>query len=332
MVLRLNMADSSFEKSFSEYASKSRESGADVRPDVAAIIDKVRGEGFGALAELTEKYDGHSISKETARVSLESCREGFESLDKDLQGALRHSADRIRAFHERQIPDDFREVDSVGIEAGWRWTPVDAAGLYAPGGRAAYPSSVLMNAIPAKVAGVERLVLVTPTPGGTVNQTVLAAAFVAGVDEVWVVGGAQAIAALAFGADPIEPVDVIVGPGNAFVAEAKRQVFGHVGVDSVAGPSEVVVIADADNDPDWIAADLLSQAEHDPSSQAVLFTPDDELADAVAAAATKQLEDHPRRDITTAAWQNNSAIVVTHDLKAAASLSNRLAPEHLEIA
>ncbi|MEM1397381.1 MAG: histidinol dehydrogenase, partial [Pseudomonadota bacterium] len=321
MVLRLNMADSSFEKSFSEYASKSRESGADVRPDVAAIIDKVRSEGFGALAELTEKYDGHSISKETARVSLESCREAFKSLDKDLQGALRHSADRIRVFHERQIPDDFREVDSVGIEAGWRWTPVDAAGLYAPGGRAAYPSSVLMNAIPAKVAGVGRLVLVTPTPGGTVNQTVLAAAYVAGVDEVWLVGGAQAIAALAFGADPIEPVDVIVGPGNAFVAEAKRQVFGHVGVDSVAGPSEVVVIADADNDPDWIAADLLSQAEHDPSSQAVLFTPDKELADAVAAAATKQLEDHPRRDITTAAWQNNSAIVVTHDLRAAASLS-----------
>ncbi|MBI1393606.1 MAG: histidinol dehydrogenase [Alphaproteobacteria bacterium] len=332
MVLRLDASDPGFAPAFDEFVARGRDGDGNVRDAVAGIIARVRAEGFAAVAGLTARFDGHGVDETTARVSADDLDRASHALDPELLAALRLAADRIRAFHEKQRPDDYRETDAAGLTLGWRWTPVDAAGLYAPGGRAAYPSSVLMNAIPAKAAGVERLVMCAPTPGGVDNPVVLAAAALAGVDEVWRIGGAQAIAAMAFGAGPIRPVDVVVGPGNAYVAEAKRQVFGDVGLDAVAGPSEIAVIADAANDPRWIAADLLSQAEHDPTSQAVLLTDDSGFADAVASAAAAQLADHPRKDIAETAWRENSAIIVVGSIRDAAALVDRLAPEHLELA
>jgi histidinol dehydrogenase len=242
------------------------------------------------------------------------------------------AAERIRSYHAEQLPQDRDYTDAQGVRLGARWSAVDAAGVYVPGGRAAYPSSVLMNAIPAKAAGVERLVMVTPTPKGDINQTVLAAAHIAGVDEIWRIGGAQAIAALAYGTEKIAAVDVITGPGNAWVAEAKRQLYGVVGIDMVAGPSEIVVVADGANNPDWIAADLLSQAEHDPTSQSILFTDDAAFADAVAAVVDAQLAQLSTKTVATASWQNYGAIIVAENLEAAMPLVNRLAGEHLELA
>ncbi len=332
MALRLRFDQPDFDEAFRRFAAAHRDDAADVRDAVANIIADVRARGFEAIAGYTSRFDGHDISEGDARVDADARAKALRDIDHNVREALELAAARIRAFHDIQRPTDHRFTDEDGLTLGWRWTPVDAAGLYAPGGRAAYPSSVLMNAIPAKAAGVARLAMCVPTPGGEDNPVVLAAAEIAGVDDVWRIGGAQAIAALAFGAGPMAPVDVIVGPGNAYVAEAKRQVFGRVGVDSVAGPSEIVVIADGANDPDCIAADLLSQAEHDPSSQSVLFTDDAAFADAVSAAIDAQLATHPRAEIAGAAWRDNSAIIVTATLEDAAELVNALAPEHLELA
>ena len=269
----LNASAPDFADRFDRVVNARRESADDVSRDVAEIIAKVRAHGDRALSDLTIRLDGHTLSSEEDwRIPSWKCEQAYQDLDAGLRDALTLAADRIRAYHEAQKPNPRDYTDDVGMRLGHRWTPVDAAGIYVPGGRAAYPSSLLMNAIPARVAGVERLVAVTPTPKGEANPLVLAAAHIAGLDEIWRVGGAQAIAALAYGTDRIAPVDVVTGPGNAWVAEAKRQVFGTVGIDMIAGPSEILVIADDQNDPAWIAADLLSQAEHDPSSQSILIT------------------------------------------------------------
>ena len=282
----LNAAAPDFADRFDRVVNARRESADDVSRDVAEIIAKVRAHGDRALSDLTIRLDGHTLSSEEDwRIPAWKCEQAYQDLDAELRDALNLAADRIRAYHEAQKPNPRDYTDDVGMRLGHRWTPVDAAGIYVPGGRAAYPSSLLMNAIPARVAGVERLVAVTPTPKGEANPLVLAAAHIAGLDEIWRVGGAQAIAALAYGTDRIAAVDVVTGPGNAWVAEAKRQVFGTVGIDMIAGPSEILVIADDQNDPAWIAADLLSQAEHDPSSQSILIT---DSADFAA-----QVEDPP---------------------------------------
>ncbi len=332
MVLRLDNASSDFVTAFDAFIAKDRDDGADVSTVVCDVIANVRELGITAVNEFTAKFDGFSLTDENLRVAPDEIDRAEAACDADDLKALDFAARRIRAYHERQLPADERYTDDQGVMLGWRWTSVDAAGLYAPGGRAAYPSSVLMNAIPAKVAGVARLAMVTPAPKGEMNPLVLAAAKRAGIDEIYRIGGAQAIAALAYGAGPIAPVDVIVGPGNAYVAEAKRQVFGTVGIDSVAGPSEILVVADGKNDPKWIAADLLSQAEHDPSSQSVLITNDAAFADKVAEAVREQLGASPRREIAEAAWNDNSAIIIVASLDDASALVDKIAPEHLELA
>ena len=268
---RLDNRTADFAARFDALVNDRRDTDADVARDVAAIIARVRTEGDAAVAELTERFDGHKLDW---RITLDEAKDAYVALDPDLRGALELAARRIKAYHLKQRPEDRDEIDDVGVRLGARWGAVEAAGVYVPGGRAAYPSSVLMNIIPAKVAGVERIVMVTPTPRGEINPAVLAAAFIAGVDEIWRIGGAQAVAALAYGTQSISPVDVVTGPGNAWVAEAKRQVYGRVGIDMVAGPSEIVVVSDGRSNPVWIAADLLSQAEHDPTNQSILFTDD----------------------------------------------------------
>ena len=330
--LRLNTSGPGFDAAFAALVDARREADDDVRDAVAAIIAEVRARGDGALAELTRRFDGHDPEATGWRIGREEMAAALGGLDPHLRAALELAADRIRTYHEAQRPEDSERVDDAGVRLGARWRPVDAAGLYVPGGRAAYPSSVLMNAIPAKVAGVGRIAMVTPTPGGVANPTVLAAAAIAGVDEVWRVGGAQAIAALAYGSSSIAAVDVVVGPGNAWVAEAKRQLYGVVGIDMVAGPSEIVVVADADNDPAWIAADLLSQAEHDPTSQSILFTDSAALADAVAAEAERQIAELATGAVAGASWAANGAIIIVSDLEEVPPLVDRLAPEHLELA
>ncbi len=332
MARRLNTTDASFDRDFAAFLALDRDDGVDVAGSVAAIVATVRADGFSSVRDYTKTFDNFDVDEAGVRVGADEVDRMRAACDPDDIAALEFAAERIRAYHEKQTPQDMRYKDETGVTLGWRWTAVDAAGLYAPGGRAAYPSSVLMNAIPAQVAGVKRLVMTTPTPNGEVNPLVFAAARIAGVDEIYRIGGAQAIAALAYGAGPIAPVDVIVGPGNAYVAEAKRQVFGRVGIDSVAGPSEILVVADGDNDPAWIAADLLSQAEHDPSSQSVLITDDAAFADAVSAAVDAQIKTSPRADIAGAAWRDNSAIIVVRDLDEAAPLVDAVAPEHLELA
>nr|WP_232479932.1 histidinol dehydrogenase [Sphingomonas sp. TX0522] len=309
-----------------------REAAADVARDVATIIRAVRDDGEAAIRAFTQKLDRHDLAETGWRIEPATCAAAYEALDPQLRDALDLAATRIRAYHERQKPTDTDYVDEAGVRLGARWRGVDAAGIYVPGGRAAYPSSLLMNAIPAKVAGVERLVMVTPTPDGEINPLVLAAAHLAGVDEVWRIGGAQAIAALAYGAGRIAPVDVVTGPGNAWVAEAKRQVYGVVGIDMVAGPSEIVVVADAKNDPQWTAADLLSQAEHDTTTQSILFTDDADYAQAVARAVDEELAILPTAAVARAAWDANGAIIVVDSLEAACPLVDRLAPEHLQLA
>jgi histidinol dehydrogenase len=320
-----------FEPRFAALLALKREEAADVDDAVAAIIAEVRARGDAALIELTARYDGLALTPETlaftpAEIEAECARVPPEDRD-----ALELAAARIRDYHLRQMPQDARWTDATGAELGWRWTPVAAAGLYVPGGLASYPSSVLMNAIPAQVAGVERLVIACPTPQGAVNPLVLYAARLAGVETVYRMGGAQAIAALAWGTGTIAPVDKITGPGNAWVAAAKRRVFGRVGIDMIAGPSEILVIADAENDPDWIALDLLSQAEHDESAQAILITPDPAFGRAVADAVAARLETLARRAIAGASWERNGAVIVVRDLAEAAALADRIAPEHLEL-
>jgi histidinol dehydrogenase len=328
-MIRLSSTDADFDAAFTTLVEGRRDSDEDISRDVAFILSRVRAEGDTAVAELTQKFDRHSLPW---RIDLADCHAALAGLDADLRAALELAAARIRTFHKGQRPVDRDMTDAEGVRLGARWNAVDAAGLYVPGGRAAYPSSVLMNAIPAKVAGVERLVIVTPTPKGEANPLVLAAAALAGVDEVWRIGGAQAVGALAFGTETIRPVDVIVGPGNAWVAEAKRQLYGRVGIDMVAGPSEILVVADAANDPDWIAADLLSQAEHDPTSQSILITDDAAFADAVAAAVKRTLTTLATEKVARASWETYGAIITVENFDQAPALIDRLAPEHLELA
>ena len=329
---RLSTRDPGFAEAFARLVDDRRESDDDVARDVAAILKRVKTEGDAAIADLTERFDGHVLADGDWRITPEACRAAFESLDPDLRAALELAAARIRSYHEAQRPQNRDHIDATGMRLGARWTAVDGAGLYVPGGRAAYPSSLLMNAIPAKVAGVGRLVVVTPTPGGKANPLVLAAAHLAGVDEVWRVGGAQAVAALAYGTQRIKPVDVITGPGNAWVAEAKRQLFGVVGIDMVAGPSEILVIADSANDPRWIAADLLSQAEHDPAAQSILITDDAAFADSVIAMVADELTRLPTRTVAAESWERFGTVIVVDTLDEAAALANALAAEHVEIA
>jgi histidinol dehydrogenase len=291
----------------------------------------VRARGDAALIDLTARFDRMEVSAEGLAFSDTEIEAEIAKVSPEDRAALELAAERIRAYHARQLPEDQSWTDESGATLGWRWTPVSAAGLYVPGGQASYPSSVLMNAIPAKVAGVGRLVVTCPTPGGVVNPLVLLAARIAGVDTVYRVGGAQAVAALAYGTATIAPVDKITGPGNAYVAAAKRRVFGRVGIDMIAGPSEILVIADADNDPDWVALDLLSQAEHDESAQSILITTDAGFGQAVAAAVETRLETLERRVIAGASWRENGAVIMVRDLAEAAALANRIAPEHLEL-
>ena len=330
-MLRLDSSGPGFAEAFAALVANRRESDADVARDVAAILADVRVRGDAAVADYTGRFDGHDLGTDW-RVTPEACRSAHDALDPTLREALHLAAARIRTYHQAQIPADSDITDSAGVRLGARWLPVDAAGLYVPGGRAAYPSSLLMNAIPARVAGVARLVVVTPAPGGVVNRLVLAAAHLCGVDEVWRVGGAQAIAALAYGTQTIAPVDVITGPGNAWVAEAKRRLYGVVGIDMVAGPSEILVIADRTNDPRWIAADLLSQAEHDPAAQAILITDDTGFADAVASAVESELASLPTAAVARASWDAHGTIIVVPNLADAAPLANALAAEHVALA
>ena len=331
-MLRLSSSDPDFAEAFARVVSDRRESAVDVADDVAGIIKAVRARGDEALAEYTAKFDGHDLGVTGWQVDAEACKAAFDALTPELRSALELAASRIRAYHEAQLPEDRDYTDDAGVRLGATWSPVDAAGLYVPGGRAAYPSSLLMNAIPAKVAGVERLVVVTPTPKGDVNPLVLAAAHLAGVDEVWRVGGAHAVAALAYGTDRIAPVDVVTGPGNAWAAEAKRQLYGVVGIDMVAGPSEILVIADARNDARRIAADLLSQAEHDPTSQSILITDDTSFAQAVADAVEVELSALATQETARTSWTDNGVIINVASFDEAPALANALAAEHVEIA
>ena len=331
--LRAHINDEDFAGRFAALQAMKREQSVDVNEAVAAIIDDVRQRGDDALIALTEKYDRQTLNAETLRIGDDEIDAAMQACAPEIKAALELAAQRISDFHLRQKPEDARFTDAAGVEMGHRWTPVDAAGLYVPGGLANYPSSVLMNAIPARVAGVGRVVMVVPTPDGQINPLVLVAAKLAGVDEIYRIGGAQAIAALAYGTKSIEPVNVIVGPGNAYVAAAKKQVFGQVGIDMIAGPSEILVVADQENDPAWMAADLLSQAEHDEVAQSILICDDEAYADAVAAAVESALKTLPRQDIARASWENFGAILVVDDLHAQApELVNQLAPEHLELA
>ncbi len=330
---RLSTRDPGFDKAFRRLVADRRESEGSVARDVAVILSDVRNRGDAAVAELTARFDGYGLGSDGDwQISLDACREAFDNLKPDLRAALELAAQRIRTFHEAQRPADRDETDHAGVRMGAVWRSVDAAGLYVPGGRAAYPSSLLMNAIPAKVAGVERLVVVTPTPKGVVNPLVLAAAHLAGVDEVWRIGGAQAVGALAYGTQRIKPVDVIVGPGNAWVAEAKRQLYGVVGIDMVAGPSEILLIADAKNDPEWTAADLLSQAEHDPAAQSILITDDPVFADTVADRIGVELAMLPTARVAAESWNTHGTIIEVVSLDEAPALANALAAEHVQIA
>ncbi len=327
----LNTRDADFEARFTALLGQKREDSPDVDATVAAIIADVRARGDRAVLELTAKFDRLELTAAGMAFSEAEIDAEIAKVAPEDRAALELAAERIRDYHARQVPEDALWVEPTGATLGWRWTPVSAAGLYVPGGLASYPSSVLMNAIPAKVAGVQRLVITCPTPDGVVNPLVLLAARLAGVDTVYRIGGAQAVAALAYGTETITPVDKITGPGNAFVAAAKRRVFGKVGIDMIAGPLEILVIADGDNDPDWIALDLLSQAEHDESAQSILVTPDAGFAARVVAAVEARLETLARRVIAGASWRDFGAVIITRDLAEAAALSNRVAPEHLEL-
>ena len=331
MPVVLNTADAGFEAAFAALLGQKREVAEDVDAAVAAIIADVRARGDQAVIDLTARFDRLPLTRDALAFSVAEIAAEIARVSPEDRAALELAATRIRAYHVRQRPQDESWTDSAGATLGWRWTSVSTAGLYVPGGTASYPSSVLMNAIPARVAGVDRLVIACPTPDGKVNPLVLLAAQIAGADVIYRIGGAQAIAALAYGTESIAAVDKITGPGNAYVAAAKRRVFGRVGIDMIAGPSEILVIADEDNDPDWIALDLLSQAEHDESAQSILITTSAAFGKAVAEAVAKRLETLDRRAIAGASWDAHGAIIVTRDLAEAAALSNRVAPEHLEL-
>jgi len=331
MPVFFNFSEPDFETRFAGLLGAKREDSPDVDATVAGIIADVRARGDAALIELTARFDRLQLAPDTLAFTKEEVDAECAKVAPEDRAALELAAERIETYHRRQMPEDASWTDPTGAQLGWRWTPVSAAGLYVPGGIASYPSSVLMNAIPAKVAGVERLAIVVPTPDGKTNPLVLLAARLAGVDEIYRIGGAQAIAALAYGTETIAPVDKITGPGNAFVAAAKRRVFGKVGIDMIAGPSEILVIADGQNNPDWIALDLMSQAEHDESAQSILITTDAAFGLSVADAVAKRLETLERRDIAGASWRDFGAVITVPDLATAAALSNRIAPEHLEL-
>ena len=331
MPIFLNSSDSDFAAAFEGLLHMKRESDADVDAVVADILADVRDRGDAAVIELTAKFDQLDLTADTLAFTREEIDAAIETVPSAERDALELAADRIRAYHERQVPEDAWWTDDSGAQLGWRWTPVEAAGLYVPGGLASYPSSVLMNAIPASVAGVENLVICAPTPRGEVNPLVLLAARLSGVETVYRIGGAQAVGAMAYGTQTIAKVDKITGPGNAFVAATKRRVYGTVGIDMIAGPSEILVIADKDNNPDWIAMDLLSQAEHDESAQSILITDDAAFGEAVVASVEAALETLERRDIARASWRDFGAVVLVKDLDEAAALSDRIAPEHLEL-
>ena len=332
MAQRLDAGAPDFAGAFEALLNAKRETEEDVAASVRAIIADVRRRGDAALIDLTAKFDRVTLTAQTLRLGAQEIDEAQRQCSAQALNALDVAARRIETYHRRQLPEDDRFTDETGASLGWRWTALDSVGLYVPGGTASYPSSVLMNAVPARVAGVARIVMVTPASGGAINPLTLAAARRAGVSEIYRIGGAQAVAALAFGTATIAPVDKIVGPGNAYVAAAKREVFGRVGIDSVAGPSEILVIADGANNPDWIAADLLSQAEHDASSQSILITDDAGFAARVEDAVMRALALLPRKEIAQASWHDYGAVIVVKDLADAAALSDRLAPEHLEIA
>ena len=332
MPLFLSTSEPGFARAFDAFLASKREVSEDVDAAVRAIIAQVRQEGDRALLELTQRFDRLDLAKIGIRIGAAEIDAAVAACDREALAALETARERIDSHHRRQLPRDDRYTDALGAELGARWTAVESVGLYVPGGLASYPSSVLMNAVPARVAGVPRIAIAVPTPGGEINPLVLAAARLAGVEEIYRVGGAQAIAALAYGTPTIAPVAKIVGPGNAYVAAAKRQVFGSVGIDSIAGPSEVLVIADKDNDPDWIAADLLAQAEHDTAAQAILMTDDAPLAQAVAAAVERQLAQLPRGNIAGESWRTFGAVIKLRTLEEAPMLADRIAAEHLEIA
>jgi histidinol dehydrogenase len=332
MPVRLATREAGFEPAFQRLLDATRESAADVDAVVAAIIEDVARRGDAALIDHTRRFDNVELTVSGLRVTRREIAGGAAAAPPETIAALRLAAERIESFHRRQLPPAIDYVDALGVRLANRWRPIAAAGLYVPGGTASYPSSVLMNAIPAKVAGVERLVMTVPAPGGVLNPLVLAAAELVGIDEVYRVGGAQAIAALAFGTATIAPVDKIVGPGNAYVAAAKRRVFGRVGIDMIAGPSEILVVADRRNDPQWIAADLLSQAEHDSAAQAILITDDAAFGVEVEAAVEGHLARLPRAEIARASWRAHGAIILVADWEEATVLIDRIAPEHLELA
>lgn len=332
MPQRLDTRDDAFDSDFATLLGAKREDAADVRESVDTILADVRERGDEAVCELTEQYDRLALTPETMRVSEDELEAATKDVAVDVRAALDLAAQRIEAHHQRQMPKDDSYTDSLGVSLASRWTALDAVGLYVPGGTASYPSSVLMNAIPAKVAGVDRVVMVVPTPDGETNPAVLAAAKRAGVDEVYRIGGAQAVGALAYGTDTIAPVAKIVGPGNAYVAAAKRAVFGTVGIDMIAGPSEVLIIADDTANPQWVAADLLAQAEHDEAAQSIVITLDEDLGDAIALAVSSQLVELPRRPIASVSWRDYGAIIRAYSREEAVELANRIAAEHLELA
>lgn len=330
MPRKLSTGDPAFAEEFRRFVEEKREVAEDVDETVARIIDEVRARGDAALFDLAQRFDRFSAPR--LRFSAREIAEGAAAAAPETVAALRLAAERIESFHRRQLPLPIDYVDREGVRLGLLWRPIEAVGLYVPGGTAAYPSSVLMNAIPARVAGVERLVMTMPTPDGVVHPLVLAAAKIVGIEEIYRIGGAQAVAALAYGTASIAPVDKIVGPGNAYVAAAKRRVFGRVGIDMIAGPSEILVVADRKNDPAWIAADLLAQAEHDEAAQAILLTDDADFAEAVEKAVAHHLETLPRAAVARASWEKNGAVILLRDFEEAAAIVDRLAPEHLELA
>ncbi|RWM67859.1 MULTISPECIES: histidinol dehydrogenase [Mesorhizobium] len=332
MAITLRLSDADFEQRFAAFLLTKREVSADVDAVVRAIIARVRAEGDAALIEYTQKFEQADLKGPGMAVSQDDIGKAYDAADPQTIEALKFARDRIRSHHERQRPKDDRYTDAAGVELGSRWTAIEAVGLYVPGGTASYPSSVLMSAVPAKVAGVERIVMAVPAPYGIINPLVLVAADLTGISEIYRVGGAQAIAALAYGTETIKPVAKIVGPGNAYVAAAKRQVFGTVGIDMIAGPSEVLVVADGSNDPDWIAADLLAQAEHDVSAQSILITDDPVFGAAVGQAVERQLQSLPRGETAAASWRDFGAVIVVPQIEAALPLVDRVAAEHVELA
>lgn len=332
MVTWLYERDGDLLESLLAFLARREAAAADIAPQVAEILAAVRSQGDAALFDYTKRWDRLALTAATIRVTPEEIAGAWSDCAEELRAALQLAAARIRDYHERQLPEDHHYEDEDGNRLGWQWRPVPAVGLYVPGGQAAYPSSVLMNAIPAQVAGVKRLAMVVPAPDGALNPAVLVAAQVAGIGEIYKIGGAQAVAALAYGTESVAAVDKIVGPGNAWVAEAKRQVFGRVGIDMIAGPSEICVVADAENDPAWIAADLLSQAEHDAQAQSILIAEDEDFAKAVEAAVEELLQTLPRREIAAESWRQYGAVIIVNDLQQCTGIVDMIAPEHVEYA